>query len=219
LDQLTVPIGRAFGENFIALRDGEIHITGPQVADPASLGKALQRTALETALDSDRESSRESSREPDRESHTWLATGDRAHWSEAEDPRLGRYLNFDGRLDRQVKFRGYRLELGEVETHARRCARRLGLKIHGLQVELIDSQLVAIFSLNRESPHAQAQPSSDKLQQMDLGQWKSALSGELPQYAVPQLWYQREDWPLTPSGKTDLLANRAWLKSVLGVSD
>jgi hypothetical protein len=52
---------------------------------------------------------------------------------------------------------------------------------------------------------------------LQITQLKSAMLTELPQYAVPQLWYEREDWPLTSSAKTDLQVNRAWVVSRLGI--
>ncbi|HRK06946.1 MAG TPA: AMP-binding protein [Pseudobdellovibrionaceae bacterium] len=210
-EQSVVPIGRAFGDNLVEVVHDELRIAGPQVSVQSIKAARSDLPAEASQLN-------------------WLATGDRAQWSsipttessgaKRDEPASRPYLNFCGRVDRQVKVRGYRLELGEVEAQARRCAQRIGLRFIGLQVELLDDKLVAIYARGEEARTSSSKPTDSPVAQpmtLLITQLKSALLTELPQYAVPQLWYEREDWPLTSSGKTDLQANRAWVVSRLGI--
>jgi D-alanine--poly(phosphoribitol) ligase subunit 1 len=210
-EQNLVPIGRAFGDNLVEVINDELRIAGPQVSE-----QQIKPTRADQPADASQ--------------LTWLATGDRAQWSSSalsehkpgqRDEQVSTpYLNFCGRMDRQVKVRGYRLELGEVEAQARRCAQRVGLRFVGLQVELLDDKLVAIYALGNEARTSATSPTdsaSAPPMNLQITQLKSAMLTELPQYAVPQLWYEREDWPLTSSAKTDLQVNRAWVVSRLGI--
>lgn len=88
-------------------------------------------------------------------------------------------LAFVGRTDSQVKVRGYRVELGGIE------ARLNALGVQHAVCQLRDNRLIAFVS-NGEP---------------------SALSAELaqvlPDYMVPSLIIQLEQFPLTPNGKID----------------
>ena len=196
-EQNIVPIGRAFGDNRIEIFDGQIHIAGPQVAEFAErvAGGGSEVTHGPSA------------------GLAWFATGDCGGWSASESTNLGAYINFAGRKDRQVKVRGHRLELAEVENQAWRCALRLDLDIVALQVELIGSAIVLICQRGHGLITERTATQSEEFQSALFAKWRDALAQELPAYAVPQHWLERPDWPTTPSGKTDLLTNRNWAMS------
>ena len=104
-------------------------------------------------------------------------TGDRARWN-AEG-----VLEYLGRLDQQVKLRGFRVEPEEIE------ARLLALDGIAQAVVLVrDAQLIGYYTAHAE---------------LDEQQLKTALAAELPEYMVPALLMRLDAMPLSPSGKLD----------------
>ena len=104
-------------------------------------------------------------------------TGDRARWS------ANGVLEYLGRLDQQVKLRGFRVEPEEIE------ARMLALDGIAQAVVLVrDAQLIGYFTAHGE---------------LDDAQVKTALAAELPEYMVPALLMRLDAMPLSPSGKLD----------------
>jgi amino acid adenylation domain-containing protein len=111
---------------------------------------------------------------------------------------LGKWLasgtiEFLGRNDLQVKVRGYRIELEEIEA----C-----LKVHrqvrdGVVVAAEDTsgdrRLVAYYTVTQEG-----QPES-----LMAGVLRAHLAASLPQYMVPGAFVQLPQLPLTPNGKVD----------------
>ncbi|MGZ9706477.1 non-ribosomal peptide synthase/polyketide synthase [Pseudomonas sp. GNP013] len=90
-------------------------------------------------------------------------------------------IDYLGRLDHQVKLRGQRIELGEID------AALLGQPgVSGACTLVVDNRLVAFYS------GAAAETA--------LG---AALSGQLPAYMVPVVWVQLPSLPLTTNGKLD----------------
>ncbi|NWA86612.1 non-ribosomal peptide synthetase [Pseudomonas sp. D2002] len=104
-------------------------------------------------------------------------TGDRVRWS------ADGVLEYLGRLDQQVKLRGFRVEPQEIE------ARMLGMDGIAQAVVLVrDQQLIGYYTA-----------STDLFEQ----QVKSALAAELPEYMVPAQLMRLDAMPLSPSGKLD----------------
>ncbi|ROM87481.1 non-ribosomal peptide synthetase [Pseudomonas brassicacearum] len=90
-------------------------------------------------------------------------------------------VEYLGRLDHQVKLRGQRIELGEID------AALLNLPaITAACTLVIDNRLVAFYS------SATAQSGLDSL-----------LAAELPAYMVPAVWVQVPALPLNSNGKID----------------
>ncbi|GAA1973287.1 non-ribosomal peptide synthetase [Kitasatospora viridis] len=100
-------------------------------------------------------------------------------------------LEFLGRLDQQVKFRGYRVELGEIESVLREhpAVRDVAVRLIGDSVE--DRRLVAYPVLERAEALAELRP------------W---LADRLPSALVPGLWQPLDALPLTLNGKVDRAA-------------
>ena len=111
-------------------------------------------------------------------------TGDYAAWTQAGD------VSVLGRMDDQVKLRGLRIELQEVE-------RRL------LECEHITAAAVAIRSIG-QAEHLSAYFVADKV--LDPADVKAALAKTLADYMVPSAYLQMEAFPITPNGKTDMRA-------------
>ena len=104
-------------------------------------------------------------------------TGDRARWS------ADGVLEYLGRLDQQVKLRGFRVEPQEIE------ARLLALDGIAQAVVLVrDAQLIGYYTAHTE---------------LDEDEVKTALAAELPEYMVPAQLMRLDTMPLSPSGKLD----------------
>ena len=112
-------------------------------------------------------------------------TGDRVRW--LPDGTL-EYL---GRLDHQVKLRGFRIEMGEVESTLRR---QPGVRQAVAMVRtdpMGERRLVA---------YVDRQPDGDAPQASAL---QIACAATLPVYMVPSAFVVLEALPLTPNGKVD----------------
>ncbi len=109
-------------------------------------------------------------------------TGDLACWLPDGN------IQFIGRLDHQVKVRGFRVELGEVENRIVGHEWVTEAAVAALSDKKGGNVLCAYFV----SPGT-----------LDGGELRDYLAGELPDYMVPSYFVQLEGMPLTPSGKID----------------
>ncbi|HEX8592566.1 MAG TPA: non-ribosomal peptide synthetase [Pseudomonas sp.] len=108
-------------------------------------------------------------------------TGDRARWS-AEG-----VIEYLGRLDQQVKLRGFRVEPQEIE--ARLLAQPTVLEAVVMVRETQGgAQLIGWYTASSDVPAEQL---------------RTALAAELPDYMVPAQLIQLAQMPLSPSGKLD----------------
>ncbi|MEV0125238.1 amino acid adenylation domain-containing protein [Streptomyces sp. NPDC050703] len=99
-------------------------------------------------------------------------------------------LEFLGRLDHQVKLRGQRLELGEIEAVLTRHAAVREAVVIAHEPAPGDVRLAAYVTSG-----AAAAPGAEEL--------TAHLREHLPEYMVPASFTVLEALPLTPSGKTD----------------
>ncbi|HEX3682849.1 MAG TPA: amino acid adenylation domain-containing protein [Bryobacteraceae bacterium] len=112
-------------------------------------------------------------------------TGDRVRWSPAGQ------LEFLGRIDRQVKVRGFRIEPAEIETLLRQHSAIRDAVVDAVAGRDSQKRLVAwIVPQAVNSP-----PSKDDLREF--------LSQRLPSYMVPAAFVLLSEFPLTISGKID----------------
>lgn len=123
----------------------------------------------------------------------WYRTGDMArYWPDGT-------LEFLGRADNQVQLRGYRVELGEVET-----ALRAGPGVRNAVATVIGSaapQLVAAVTV--EADGADGVTDTDAI--------AAAVAELVPDYMVPDPIVVLDRMPLTPNGKLDRRAVTALL--------
>ena len=110
-------------------------------------------------------------------------TGDLARWNDKGN------IEFLGRLDRQIKIRGYRVEPGEVEAAL--------LRFPGVSsaVVRLDSDDQHSFLAGYLRTQNNAEPSRAEL--------FSHLKQLLPSYMVPERFAVVETWPLNAAGKVD----------------
>ena len=109
-------------------------------------------------------------------------SGDYARWTEEGD------VVTLGRTDNQIKLRGLRIELGEVEAAL-------------AAVEGMKNVVVKIGKI-KGTEHLCAYFTADH--QVDIPQLKEELGKTLTKYMVPTAYLQLEKMPLTPNGKTDV---------------
>ncbi|MGW2329893.1 amino acid adenylation domain-containing protein, partial [Streptomyces sp. NPDC001700] len=121
-------------------------------------------------------------------------TGDRALWT------ADGYLQYAGRADQQVKLRGFRLELGEIEA--------VLLGIDGVQEAVV---MVHEDGAGDQSLVAYAVTTAGTDVPVDL--LLSHAKEQLPDYMVPSAIVLLDALPLTPNGKLD---RRALPKPVPG---
>jgi amino acid adenylation domain-containing protein len=108
---------------------------------------------------------------------------------------VGRYqsggeLEFVGRVDGQVKLRGYRVEVGEIEAVLGGHERVAGAVVVVRAGERGEAQLVG---------YVVAAPGAE-VSGAELRQW---LGERLPEYMVPWRVVVLAGWPLQPNGKVD----------------
>ena len=108
-------------------------------------------------------------------------TGDLVKWSPDGN------IDFIGRIDGQVKLRGLRIEMGEIEA----CI----LKYPQIKTTAVDVKEVC------GAQHICCYFTSDV--QIDADRLKEYLASKLTDYMVPTAYMQMEKLPLTPNGKVN----------------
>jgi len=95
-------------------------------------------------------------------------------------------IEYHGRIDNQVKLRGLRVELGEIES--------VISSYPGIRVCIV-------IVLKKETEYLAAYFTADK--EIDIDELKTYISSKLTAYMVPQAFMQLEEMPLTANGKID----------------
>ena len=102
-------------------------------------------------------------------------------------------LEFLNRMDDQFKKRGFRIEPGEVEAALRADPQVRDAVVLADGVTADTRRLVTVVLRARS---AAGRPDF-------LDAVRARLRAALPEYLVPDLWAEAEDFPLTPNGKAD----------------
>ena len=113
---------------------------------------------------------------------------------------MARYLpdgniEFLGRVDFQVKLRGFRVELGEIETVIREN-HEVRDAITVLREDEAGEKLLVAYVLMEDTGNADGM----EFKPQEL---RGFLNERLPQYMIPGVFVQIDSVPLTPSGKVD----------------
>ncbi|MCF6284869.1 MAG: amino acid adenylation domain-containing protein, partial [Candidatus Hydrogenedentes bacterium] len=98
-------------------------------------------------------------------------------------------LEFIGRNDHQVQLRGFRVELGEIETVLNTHAQIRGAIVRAREDKPGDMRLVAYYLAKEE---------------LSLESLRSCLTEKLPGYMVPSKFIHLVSFPLTNNGKVDV---------------
>jgi amino acid adenylation domain-containing protein/non-ribosomal peptide synthase protein (TIGR01720 family) len=113
-------------------------------------------------------------------------TGDRARWTSDG------VIDYLGRLDQQVKLRGFRVEPEEIQ--ARLLAQDgVAQAVVVVRETVAGAQLIGYYTTTDCSEDIDAQ----------TARLKTALAAELPEYMVPAQLMRLDEMPLSPSGKLD----------------
>ena len=97
-------------------------------------------------------------------------------------------IDYLGRIDDQIKIRGYRVEPGEIEN----MIQQSGMVSGSVVIAKADKT-----GNKRLTGYVVAGENFDKEEMINY------LRGKLPDYMVPAFWVKLESIPLTPTGKTD----------------
>jgi amino acid adenylation domain-containing protein len=111
-------------------------------------------------------------------------TGDKARWIAAGQ------IEFAGRLDNQIKLRGFRIELEEIEVHLRRHSAIADAAVVLQHFGKNDQRLVAYVVY-----HNDQEPTTTEL--------RKHLRQSLPDYMLPQSFNALDQLPLLVSGKVN----------------
>ena len=183
-DGTRSPIGRPLGNVVCRVLDSELNAQPDGVAGELCIGGlGLARGYLGRAALTAERFVPDAAGEP---GSRLYRTGDRVRW--AADGAL----EYFGRLDQQVKLRGFRVEPQEIE------ARLLALDGVGQAAVVVRQtvsgpQLVGYFTTEKTEEGEVAQ----------IARLKAELALELPDYMVPAQLVRMEAMPLGPSGKLD----------------
>ncbi|HAL68228.1 MAG TPA: non-ribosomal peptide synthetase, partial [Pseudomonas sp.] len=171
------PMGRPLGNVLCQVLDDELHLSVPGVPGELYLGgTGLARGYLgRPGLTAERFVP-----QPGGNGQRLYRSGDRVRW-------LVQYpaLEYLGRLDHQVKVRGFRVEPEEVQACllAQAGVEQAVVQVHQ---DTVGAQLVGYYSGTAES-----------------GPLLAALAGQLPAYMVPAQLMWLAQMPLGPNGKVD----------------
>ncbi len=121
---------------------------------------------------------------PGRRRQKIYKTGDLARWLSHGN------LEYLGRIDKQIKIRGYRVELGEIQTLLARYMQIKGVIVTTREQEE-NKYLCAYYVADDE---------------IDTASLKVYLAQELPEYMIPSFFVRITNIPLTANGKIDYRA-------------
>jgi D-alanine--poly(phosphoribitol) ligase subunit 1 len=160
---------------------GEIIIAGPNVS-PGYLARPDLTAQAFSVLDGER----------------CYRTGDRGYASNG-------LFFFEGRMDFQVKVRGHRIELGDVESHLREVDGVVEAVVLPVERAGVAESLAAFVILRGHTPGTGDFQAGQAL--------RAKAAATLPDYMVPRRFVFVETFPLTPNGKADRKALAAQLAS------
>ncbi len=175
-----IPIGKAITNTTLLVLDENFHLCPKGI--PGELfvhGASVSTGYLNTGTT---EGSKFITTEVNNRSLKLYRTGDWVKWDEENN------LLFLGRRDHQVKVRGHRIELGQVDA----AIRALHKDLQSITIHLQDKQELRTFLVSTRSVN------TEKL--------RAQIREQLPTHYHPDKIIQLESFPLMPNGKIDTKA-------------
>ncbi|HSU83330.1 MAG TPA: amino acid adenylation domain-containing protein, partial [Thermoanaerobaculia bacterium] len=184
----SVPVGRPIAHTWVAVLDRDQMPVPPGVAgELCTGGDGLARGYLDHP---DRTAERFLPDPSGREAGGRLyRTGDLVRWRPSGD------LEFLGRIDTQVKVRGFRVEPGEIETALTAHPRLSSAVVLAQREEAGGHRLVAYVVAAAAAATAASAPEPSEL--------RDFLRRRLPEFMVPSAWVSLPALPLTANSKVD----------------
>ncbi len=181
-DQVSVPIGAAVADTELLVLDDALRPSPSGVAGELYLaGIQLARGYVSRPdLTADRFVARPGATDGSR----MYRTGDLVRWRGAG---ANRQLEYIGRTDFQVKLRGLRIELGEIEAALLDC-------------EGVSQAVVIVHSDETIGDNLVAYIVAEGIDSENL---TSSLGERLPDYMIPAMFVELDEFPLNASGKLD----------------
>ncbi|HKX54095.1 MAG TPA: amino acid adenylation domain-containing protein [Nitrosospira sp.] len=178
------PIGRAVGDRKLYVLDEDLNVVPPGCAGELYIGgTGLARGYLDRpGLTADRFVADPFVLDGSR----LYRTGDRVRWRNED---TGGQLEYLGRLDHQVKLRGFRVELGEIEGQL--------LAQPGVR------EAAVVAQESRNGTRLIAYVVSHHGVTLNASMLKTALAAVLPDYMLPGSFVLLDRLPLNPNGKVD----------------
>lgn len=176
----SIPIGKPVANTQIYILDefknpqpvgvkGEIHIGGVQVAAGYINQPDL---TLEKFVD-----------DPFSPGQKLYRAGDLGYWNSKGE------IEFSGRIDFQVKLRGFRVELGEIEQALS-------------SLDIVSAAVVMVKSING-TDSLEAYLKISESANIDTEIIRKSLVNKLPEYMIPHTYHVVNEFPLSASGKID----------------
>ncbi len=141
-------------------------------------------------------------------------------------------LNFVGRKDSQIKLRGQRLELGEIEYQLWADQHVQNAMVMLSSSGVCQQRLVAVVTLSGLASADENDVEHDEIDTSEqnrlklicqsqmgvaaskVGEIRDYLMEKLPVYMVPTLWFAVESIPLGSTGKMDRKKVEEWISSM-----
>lgn len=174
-----LPIGRPIANTAVYIMNASLELQPPGVPGEICIaGRGVARGYLNQPALTNRQFL----------PHPWIP-GERLYKS----GDLGRYLpggnlQFLGRMDQQLKVRGYRIEPGEIEAALQRHPVITDSIVTGYSGPSGTLELAAYYVSDREIP---------------APEWKAFLKTVLPEYMLPGVYIRMPALPLTENGKVN----------------
>lgn len=154
------------------------------------------------------------------ENPKWLLNGTEGHpGRQGRLYKTGDLVRYDaagnlicfGRKDNQVKIRGQRVELGEIERQMRECMPKVSLAVEVITPggsQEAEKDMVAVFlelDGERDALLIAAKTSGDSFETQVIfpAEADKKLVERLPSYMVPEVYFAIPQLPMTTSGKID----------------
>jgi len=182
LGAVTIPIGRPISNTRLYILDRHLKPVPIGVTGELYIGgDGLARGYLDPCLTAERFVPDPFGGEPGGRIYK---TGDLTRWLP------DRQIEFVGRNDFQIKVRGFRVELGEIETM---------LRAH----EGVREAVVVACTDARRETYLTAYVVAARGPLPTAGELRAFLKEKLPEYMLPSVYLVLDKLPLTPHGKVD----------------